>query len=979
MDSRGAIASRSVDLSRTLLGPLREATRALRARLDPLAFPDVALLNRFVGVPTPHARYRFARGLDAPVYFLDFNYRDRARAAACLDELARVRRAHGLRFADKTLLLSARGLDPHGAALLDLAHEFAHHHVFFELWNNTVEIDDLHRARLQALYFVPVTAALDLGPAAAMPARPNRRVFVSLGTDDDLELVRAVIRARPDVHFCVPSVSWQKPSEGRRDFEVRIQAPNVTRVRCRPSRFSLHYLRAYASCDTVLVATSAAKVQQMRGGIRIADAIAAGKRLVATRSPMCELLMAQHERTCLVTGHDAGGVSTALDRMLDGSFQVDAPLFEAIRALTRDRDKLSWMMATRTDPARARRSPFWRDEADLDGHPRPERRAEHPARSALRAHPRSAPGGPRPRCAAGGRPAPAGRDRLSPHPLVRRRPPARPVPVDRAHRALLSSHLAGALPVVPRQRRDRRGGAGPRRGPPAPLMPLPRDHADALVTRALTAVAKGNLAGGLAAWREALEAGPSPELAAIARPTLLRVEGRRVASGGSPSPARSPEEPPSAAWAAAWAGDLAAARRLAEGAGDASALGVLGAVLVLERRSEAGVALLDRALALGGGQDLILHRTRALVHLGRLAEAGQALAALVDGESLARRVLIALVHARGGGHGPLGFERWCRQVASSETHLNGLFANELPALVGRAALERAFTAPEALAALLDGLLDRMAGNLGLSPTFAEVAPDGRRRFVRVAVPLTTRARAVEALNSLREGGAAAAEAALTSLRAEHPRSVHALCYRGELYLWLGRYGDAWRDFLASRWIEAARWADVGMLAVLLLTGRTRRARLMALYAERHFSFIPGGTLPVYRGALRRRTGEIDGAIANLAAAVAVKPTRVGARIELCLALRAAGRRAEATEQAAEVMQRAAPLLVDAAEARGLAWRREPAVLVGDAVLTEALGAMRGNRSSAMVTWIDSAGALRVLSPRDALQDEARRALGKAPR
>lgn len=365
MDSRGAIASRSVDLSRTLLGPLREATRALRARLDPLAFPDVALLNRFVGVPTPHARYRFARGLDAPVYFLDFNYRDRARAAACLDELARVRRAHGLRFADKTLLLSARGLDPHGAALLNLAHEFAHHHVFFELWNNTVEIDDLHRARLQALYFVPVTAALDLGPAAAMPARPNRRVFVSLGTDDDLELVRAVIRARPDVHFCVPSVSWQKPSEGRRDFEVRIQAPNVTRVRCRPSRFSLHYLRAYASCNTVLVATSAAKVQQMRGGIRIADAIAAGKRLVATRSPMCELLMAQHERTCLVTGHDAGGVSTALDRMLDGSFQVDAPLFEAIRALTRDRDKLSWMMATRTDPARARRSPFWRDEADL--------------------------------------------------------------------------------------------------------------------------------------------------------------------------------------------------------------------------------------------------------------------------------------------------------------------------------------------------------------------------------------------------------------------------------------------------------------------------------------------------------------------------------------------------------------------------------------------------------------------------------------
>ncbi len=369
----------------------------------------------------------------------------------------------------------------------------------------------------------------------------------------------------------------------------------------------------------------------------------------------------------------------------------------------------------------------------------------------------------------------------------------------------------------------------------------------------------------------------------------------------------------------------------------------------------------------------MLHRARALIHLERLEEARDALAALGDGESFARRVLVALVQLRSGHHWPT-FRVWCDRLSSSETHLNGLLANELPALLGRAAIDRAFASPEALAACLEGLLDRLAGNLGPSPTFAEVAPGGDRRFVRLALPPTTRAESVAALHALPHVGPAAVEAALTTLLARYPRSVHAHTYRGELYLWLGRYDEAWRALLAARRIEPARWADIGMLAVLVLTGCERAARLMALRAERDFPAIPGSTLPVYRGALRRQSGDLAGAVDDLQAALTAKPTRVGVRIELCLALRAAGERAPAVEHAAQLARDAAALLVDAADALALDWRAEPALLVSDAVLEEALHAMRGNRSSAIVTWIDRGGALRILERRVTLQEDARRAL-----
>jgi hypothetical protein len=341
------------------------ATEWLKRRARP--HTRIFVLNHLIDMPTVYATKPFEGGSDADLYLFDYDYIDQSKSSGCLSRLAEARAENGLDFSTKTLLLAARGLHPIGDGLIALLREFREHHMFFELWNGLNEVVELAYARIENLYLFPVTNRLQQSSKRRVPSSPNRRVFVSLGGDDDLDLIRAVISQCPELHFSVPTVSWQKPGSEKRFFDVQIPAANVTAVDCSAVRhnqqlsFSAEYRSAYDACDTVLIATLPDKIFQMRGGVRVADALHAGRHIVVTENPQCQLVMAQHEKTCLVAEHAAESVAANLMRICQGAFQVDETVYEEVRRLTVKENKLHWMIEAGEQPEAARRSVFARD------------------------------------------------------------------------------------------------------------------------------------------------------------------------------------------------------------------------------------------------------------------------------------------------------------------------------------------------------------------------------------------------------------------------------------------------------------------------------------------------------------------------------------------------------------------------------------------------------------------------------------------
>jgi len=318
-------------------------------------------LNALAGVPRSHPALRLSGGASADVCLLEYNYIDRERSVAGVARLLDLDRTGQVDWSTKTLLLAAKGLHPVGDELVALLGRFREHHVFFGLWNGLREIVELANAPVRNLYYFPVATKLKRVRASAVPVRANGRVFVSLGGDDDLELIGAVVAANPDLEFRVPGVAWAKGS-GKRYVDVRLPHRNATPVDCSVVQESGHpvfspaYVAAYDACDTVLIATSADKMFQMRGGVRIADALYARKHVVMAENAMCQLLMAQHERTCLVFEHDAAHATEHLRRIHAGRFAVDRELYEEIRGLVLEDAQLRCMLRAAAEPDAVRRS-----------------------------------------------------------------------------------------------------------------------------------------------------------------------------------------------------------------------------------------------------------------------------------------------------------------------------------------------------------------------------------------------------------------------------------------------------------------------------------------------------------------------------------------------------------------------------------------------------------------------------------------------
>jgi tetratricopeptide (TPR) repeat protein len=289
-------------------------------------------------------------------------------------------------------------------------------------------------------------------------------------------------------------------------------------------------------------------------------------------------------------------------------------------------------------------------------------------------------------------------------------------------------------------------------------------------------------------------------------------------------------------------------------------------------------------------------------------------------------------------------------VTGEEAEFAWIRAGELAALTPEEPAESPRD-HEQLYARLRRALENLRGNRSTTPTvsgargallYVESPPDMRDRAVDVILRILH----CDPERVLRDFGA---------LIAEHPDSAHPYCYRGELLLWLGRYDEAEDDFRRAHAISRLRrWAYVGMAAVALLRGRPQDTLAIAKQCNAACGPNSAATLGVYAGEAHRLLGHRRRAILTLDAALAARPTRLGARINRALV--ETGRHAERLQaEAWRHVCAAAPGLAAAAYAdvSSLPGRGDPA-----ARLRACLTRMLGNRSSKILSYVDVDGQFR---------------------
>lgn len=407
---------------------------------------------------------------------------------------------------------------------------------------------------------------------------------------------------------------------------------------------------------------------------------------------------------------------------------------------------------------------------------------------------------------------------------------------------------------------------------------------------------------------------------------------------------------------ALWSGDLRGAEELAraalaveEGAGGERVLGVLAwlggrreqarerllaAVRLDPEEYEAHAWLAEIALR-EGRQD----ETHAAISRAVEGAPGALLGAhvlrlrlLFDEKGLRRSVLAP--HLTDHVRAPL--QALCPELAS------GIEGGD-PA-VWKAALDRALERMHGNRSVVATWIDR--GRLALVPGVRDPRADSRRVLERVRVE------PVEALL-----------AELDALAKEYPSSGLPLAHRGELLVWLGRLEEARESLDRALAINpGTRWAYVGLTAIDILSGEPERALETSARGVRAMNNSEGPAVFVHRGEALRRLGRLEEAEADLARAVALHGSRVGAWVNLGLLRLAEGDAAGAAAIAATVFELAPGLVSDAAREAGVELFGDAGMAADEGTLgralERALSMMRGNRGSTCVTYLTREGALR---------------------
>lgn len=225
--------------------------------------------------------------------------------------------------------------------------------------------------------------------------------------------------------------------------------------------------------------------------------------------------------------------------------------------------------------------------------------------------------------------------------------------------------------------------------------------------------------------------------------------------------------------------------------------------------------------------------------------------------------------------------------------------------------------------------------------------DGERlRLTPIAPSSIEERRAIQL--GLRTQPTAHLRARFEELIQRFPDDPGAYTYHGEMLLWIGEYEASIEQFkLAIGRKHLTVWAWIGWGAALALLGKGDEAlnKLSEGIEEANFE---GPTVYVYRGEIHRRAGRLEQARSDLQIAVQSKPERISGWINRALVDHQEGH-SEPSRVLGRAIRNTNPNLWWTACA---AAKQPPLSLAGSPVVLETiLDLMRGNRSSAIPTYI----------------------------